>query len=85
MYVSTVLVIHAYDYTTQGYKLRGAFIATQGPLKNTVVDFWRMINEFQCGCIVMLCELQEDGQVCASIVWDSMSLSPWTCPALRYD
>ena len=72
MYVSTVLVIHAYDYSMQGYKLRGAFIATQGPLKNTVVDFWRMINEFQCGCIVMLCELQEDGQVCACLVWDSM-------------
>ena len=47
----------------QGYKLKGAYIATQGPLKSTVADFWRMVQEFQCGCIVMLCELEEDGQV----------------------
>ena len=47
----------------QGYKMKDAFIATQGPLQNTVVDFWRMIWENKCGCIVMLCELEEDGQV----------------------
>ena len=23
-----------------------------------------MVNEFQCGCIVMLCELEEDGSYC---------------------
>ena len=27
-------------------------------------DFWRMMWEYQCGCIVMLCQLEEDGQVC---------------------
>ena len=47
----------------QGYKQKGAYIAAQCPLENTVTDFWRMINEFQCGCIVMLCQLQEEGQV----------------------
>ena len=48
----------------QGYKQKGAYMATQCPLQNTVTDFWRMVNEFQCGCIVMLCELEIDGQVC---------------------
>ena len=27
-------------------------------------DFWRMMWEYRCGCIVMLCQLEEDGQVC---------------------
>ena len=44
----------------QGYKQKGAYIATQCPLENTVADFWRMVNEFQCGCVVML---QEEGEV----------------------
>ena len=51
----------------QGYKQKGAYIATQGPLKSTVPEFWRMVHEFQCGCIVMLCELEEDGQVWAHV------------------
>ena len=51
----------------QGYKQRGAYIATQGPLKSTVPEFWRMVHEFQCGCIVMLCELEEEGQVWADV------------------
>ena len=49
---------------TQGYQQRDAYIVTQGPLENTVEDFWRMMWEYQCGCIVMLCQLVEDCQVC---------------------
>ena len=48
----------------KGYKQRDAYIVTQGPLENTVEDFWRMMWEYQCGCIVMLCQLVEDCQVC---------------------
>ena len=48
---------------SQGYKQKGAYITCQGPLENTVADWWRMINEFKCGCIVMLCQLQEEGKV----------------------
>ena len=47
----------------KGYKQKGAYIAAQCPLENTVADFWRMMNEFKCGCIVMLCQLQEEGKV----------------------
>ena len=47
----------------QGYKKRNAYIAAQAPLPNTVNDFWRMIWEFKSKCIVMLCDLIEEGMV----------------------
>ena len=45
----------------QGYKQLNAYIATQGPLQNTVEDFWRMVWEFKSRVIVMLCQLTEEG------------------------
>ena len=48
----------------QGYKQRRAYIATHGPLSETVVDMWRMIWENDCCCIIMLCRTVENGQVC---------------------
>ena len=47
----------------QGYRQRNAFIITQGPMKNTVGDFWKMMWEQKSTAIVMLTQLQEDGEV----------------------
>ena len=47
----------------QGYRQKGVYIATQGPLPHTVNDFWRMIWEQEVRCIVMLCKTEENGEV----------------------
>lgn len=37
-------------------------IATQGPIKETINDFWDMIFEYDCKIIVQLCNLNENGK-----------------------
>ena len=73
---------------TQGYKQRRAYIATQGPLQSTVADFWKMVWEFNCSCIVMLCQMEEHGMVDTTgspSYWDSIALLIWTANAVLYD
>lgn len=48
----------------QGYRQRCAYIATQGPLQDTVDDFWRMLMEQNSNIIVMLTQLHEGDRVC---------------------
>ena len=52
-----------YTHCMQGYKQRRAYIATQGPLSGTVDALWRMIWEYKCSCIVMLCDTTENEKV----------------------
>ena len=46
-----------------GYRYRGAYIATQGPLAETVEDFWRMLWEHNSTIVVMLTKQREMGRV----------------------
>ena len=48
---------------SQGYQQRHQYILTQGPLKHTVDDFWRMVWEHRASTIMMLCQLEEKGKV----------------------
>jgi hypothetical protein len=54
-----VLNMWFYSLFIQGYRQRGAFIATQGPLQDTVDDFWRMLMEQNSNIVVMMSQLHE--------------------------
>ena len=45
----------------KGYSHEKKFIATQGPKKETCIDFWRMISQYRVTAIVMLTKLVEKG------------------------
>ena len=48
---------------SQGHSKTNAYIAAQGPMPNTVGDFWRMIWEHRLSTIVMLTKVTEGGKV----------------------
>lgn len=52
-----------------GYRQRNAYIATQGPLPETVNDFWRMLYEHNSRIIVMLTDLKELGRDRCTQYW----------------
>ena len=57
-------MILKYTATLQAHTMDGKhYIATQGPLLETVEDFWRLIWEQRCSKIVMLTNLVENDKV----------------------
>ncbi|KAK2164529.1 hypothetical protein LSH36_62g01025, partial [Paralvinella palmiformis] len=47
----------------QGINLDKEYIATQGPPKITIQDFWQMVWQEDANRIVMLANLSENGRV----------------------
>ena len=52
---------------------KNMFIATQGPLKNTVYNFWEMICNKKINLIIMLTKSTEDGKNKSEIYWPENS------------
>uniref|UniRef100_A0A7N4V5E8 protein-tyrosine-phosphatase n=1 Tax=Sarcophilus harrisii TaxID=9305 RepID=A0A7N4V5E8_SARHA len=52
-----------------GYSRSQEFIATQGPMKKTLKDFWRLVWEQQVHTIVMLTVGMENGRVLCEHYW----------------
>ncbi|KAI8058169.1 protein-tyrosine phosphatase-like protein, partial [Syncephalis plumigaleata] len=46
-----------------------SYIATQGPLKRTIVDFWRMVWQEKVRVLVMLTDVYERGKVKCNVYW----------------
>uniref|UniRef100_G1M2F9 Tyrosine-protein phosphatase non-receptor type 12 n=1 Tax=Ailuropoda melanoleuca TaxID=9646 RepID=G1M2F9_AILME len=55
-----------------------AYVATQGPLANTVIDFWRMIWEYNVVIIVMACREFEMGRKKCERYWPLYGEEPIT-------
>lgn len=53
-----------YNVDLQGYEgEEKAYIATQGPMSHTIVDFWRMVWIEKSPIIVMITKLKEKAKV----------------------
>jgi len=48
-----------------GYKQKDAFIVTQMPLPDTIMDFWTMVYDHKCRTIIMMNELNAKDENCA--------------------
>uniref|UniRef100_A0A7N6FJI2 Receptor-type tyrosine-protein phosphatase kappa n=1 Tax=Anabas testudineus TaxID=64144 RepID=A0A7N6FJI2_ANATE len=57
------------DVSGNGYQRPSHYIATQGPVHETVYDFWRMVWQEQSACIVMVTNLVEVGRVKCYKYW----------------
>ncbi|XP_035721716.1 tyrosine-protein phosphatase 69D-like [Vespa mandarinia] len=56
-----------------GYKERKKFICAQGPMENTVCDYWRMIWEQHLELILMLTNLEEYSKTKCAKYWPDKS------------
>ena len=62
-----------------GYRYRNAYVATQGPLNETVEDFWRMLWEHNSTIIVMLTKQREMGREKCAQYWPSDRSARYQC------
>ncbi|KAI7794178.1 putative tyrosine-protein phosphatase non-receptor type 22 [Triplophysa rosa] len=56
-----------------------AYIATQGPLPNTVLDFWRMLWEYNVQVVVMACREFEMGRKKCERYWPESKEDVFAC------
>uniref|UniRef100_A0A8C8SN77 protein-tyrosine-phosphatase n=1 Tax=Pelusios castaneus TaxID=367368 RepID=A0A8C8SN77_9SAUR len=71
----------------QGVNNQRCYIATQGPLAHTVLDFWRMIWEYGVKVIVMACREVEMGKKKCERYWpleqETLQFGPFSIVQIR--
>ena len=63
--------------------MRNIYITTQGPLKSTVDDFWRMVWEFKSCNIIKLCRNVEEGEEGCYMFSPTQKNQPVECGKLK--
>ncbi|XP_016378006.1 tyrosine-protein phosphatase non-receptor type 22-like isoform X1 [Sinocyclocheilus rhinocerous] len=81
--LSLITSKHDTDYINASF-IKGvlgsrAYIATQGPLPNTVLDFWRMLWEYNVQVIVMACREFEMGRKKCERYWPESKDEVFVC------
>ncbi|KAF4096641.1 tyrosine-protein phosphatase non-receptor type 22 [Onychostoma macrolepis] len=81
--LSLITSKHDTDYINASF-IKGvldsrAYIATQGPLPNTVLDFWRMLWEYNVQVIVMACREFEMGRKKCERYWPESKDDVFVC------
>ncbi|XP_015608276.1 receptor-type tyrosine-protein phosphatase epsilon isoform X2 [Cephus cinctus] len=56
----------------QGFNKERAYIATQGPKQNTIIDFWRMIWQEKALVICMVANILENGKTKCEQYWPNI-------------
>ncbi|CAH8536498.1 unnamed protein product [Heterobilharzia americana] len=69
--ISTHTLVKNYIHANwvDGYRQKNAFICTQGPLSETVGDFWQMIWDYHCPVIVMITKILEAQRSKCYLYW----------------
>ncbi|CAH8847622.1 unnamed protein product [Trichobilharzia szidati] len=69
--ISTQTLVKNYIHANwvDGYRQKNAFICTQGPLSETVGDFWQMIWDYHCPIIVMITKILEAQRSKCYLYW----------------
>ncbi len=62
-----------------GYYKKKEFICAQGPLDDTVEDFWEMVWDQKVGVIVQLTKRIEDGRIKVSEYWNAIKGKSTKC------
>lgn len=75
IYLQQIQVFLSSSLFLKGYWLQNAMIATQGPLPETIGDFWNMVYQRKVKVIAMLTELKDDTQVSLyeSAIWHGVT------------
>ncbi|XP_065198561.1 receptor-type tyrosine-protein phosphatase alpha-like [Sycon ciliatum] len=58
------------------FSMPKAYIATQGPMLNTITDFWTMVWKYDCQSIVMLSNLREKNSEHSVLYWPDKESEP---------
>ena len=68
-FINTNTELYLNNSNDQNKKHLYKYIATQGPKKETIVDFWRMIDQFNIKIIIMLTNLNENNKIKCNKYW----------------